>query len=333
SLEEMRQEFWNLIMHDHPDSLLLRFLRARKWEVAKALSAAVNTLQWRIREDVAGIIRDGEAALNTRPLQLGQSYLHGTDRNQRPVCYINVRYHNKELQPFQDIRRFTIWVMETTRLMIHAPVETADIIFDLADFTMANMDFKFVKFIIQCFQAYYPESLGVYIVSSAPIFFWGVWQMITPWLDPVVASKFHCARKLTELQEFIAPENLPPRLSGTDDYEYYYPPPRAEDDVRLQDVEGREAHQATFTAISDRFVEATRKWIDAVRRSSSSNDDGSGSGSGSGGEDAEAIEAFKARDPIAAEMSVAYFKLDPYIRARTFYHRLGVLGEDGSCDW
>jgi hypothetical protein len=85
TLEEMRQEFWNIIMHDHPDSLLLRFLRARKWEVVKALNAAVNTLQWRIREDVAGIIREGEFKLNTRPLQFGQSYLHATDRKNRPV--------------------------------------------------------------------------------------------------------------------------------------------------------------------------------------------------------------------------------------------------------
>ncbi|KAI9592981.1 CRAL-TRIO domain-containing protein, partial [Syncephalis fuscata] len=311
--EELQQEFWNLIMHDHPDSLLLRFLRARKWSVVKALGVAMTTLQWRIREDVAGIIREGEAGLNTRPLTIGQSYIHNTDHNKRPVCYINVRFHNKDLQPFNDIRRFTIWVMETARLMIHAPVETADILFDLADFTMSNMDYRFVKFIVQCFQAYYPESLGVYMVSNAPLIFWGIWQMINPWLDPVVASKFHCARKLTDLQEFIAAEDLPPRLGGTDTYEYYYPPPREEDDLRLHDEEGRATRRAEFAIFTDKFLATTRTWINEAAAAK----DGSDAGA----------EAFKKRDQIAAEMNVVYFKLDPYIRSRTFYHRLEVLGE------
>jgi hypothetical protein len=206
--------------------------------------------------------------------------------------------------------------METARLMIHAPVETADIIFDLAEFTMTNMDYKFVKFIVQCFQAYYPESLGVYIVTSAPFFFRGIWNIINPWLDPVVAAKFRCTAKLTELQEFIPAENLPPRLSGTDPYEYYYPPPRTEDDLRLLDANERNKRQKEFMTISDRFLEATRQWMNEINNK---ND--------------KAADAFKARDPIAAEMNTAYFKLDPYIRSRTLYHRLGVLGEDGSCDW
>lgn len=85
SLDEMRDAFWGLILHDHPDSLLLRFLRARKWVVLEALAMSLNTLQWRVREDVAGIVRRGERALNLRPFEIGQSYVHGVDHKGRPI--------------------------------------------------------------------------------------------------------------------------------------------------------------------------------------------------------------------------------------------------------
>ncbi|RKP07092.1 CRAL-TRIO domain-containing protein, partial [Thamnocephalis sphaerospora] len=313
--EELRVGFWGLIMHDHPDSLLLRFLRARKWVVVKALEGAVLTLQWRVRENLAEIVREGEAKLNLRTLQIGQAYMHGVDKQQRPVCYIAARHHNKDLQPFEDIRRFTLWTMETVRLMIHPPVETVDILFDLGDFTMANMDYNFVKFIVQCFQAYYPESLGVYVVANAPWVFWGIWKIITPLLDPVVASKFQCARKVNDLQEYIDPSWLLPSLGGTDERGFTYLPYRKEDDYRLNDEAGRAEHQAALDALNTRFVAQTRDWIAA-------------------GENAAALEtASKERDGTADEMRTAFFKLDPYVRSRTFYHRLGVLGEDGSCDW
>lgn len=47
---ELRQAFWDMVKSDNPDGLLLRFLRARKWDVEKALVMMVATMQWRANE-------------------------------------------------------------------------------------------------------------------------------------------------------------------------------------------------------------------------------------------------------------------------------------------
>jgi hypothetical protein len=62
--EELRAAFWSMVKHDHPDGLFLRFLRARKWDVEKALAMLIATMHWRsyeakVDEDV---VYNGEAA-------------------------------------------------------------------------------------------------------------------------------------------------------------------------------------------------------------------------------------------------------------------------------
>ena len=43
----------------------------------------------------------------------------------------------------------------------------------MTGFSLANMDYTPLKFIIQCFEANYPESLGVVLVHNAPWVFKG----------------------------------------------------------------------------------------------------------------------------------------------------------------
>ena len=47
------------------------------------------------------------------------------------------------------------------------------VIFDMTGFSMANMDYTPVKFMIKCFEANYPESLGAVLVHNAPWIFQG----------------------------------------------------------------------------------------------------------------------------------------------------------------
>ncbi|KAG0017543.1 hypothetical protein BGZ81_010700 [Podila clonocystis] len=326
SVEQLRPALWNNILGDHPDSLLLRFLRARKWNVNNGLNMILKAFKWRLEDDIEEVKSKSEEELNAKyrgfklQMEMGKSYLHGTDKNGRPVVYINVRMHKPADQDQKALEKFTIYVMEMGRLMIQPPVETACLVFDMTGFSLANMDYNFVKFLVQCFEAYYPESLGILLIHKAPFVFWGVWKIIEPWLDPVVASKIRFTRSDQEMTEVIDANHLPNKYDGgKDQFKYEYIPVVAGENDRMKDTETKERLLEEWKAIMWKFEALTREWIACKKVE--------------GARSEEVIEA--ERLAITKDLRVAYFKLDPYIRARSLYHRSEhpVLQADGTAIW
>ncbi|CAG8583914.1 19004_t:CDS:2 [Rhizophagus irregularis] len=154
SPEDLRKAFWILTGADDPDILLLRFLRARKWDVEKAIIMLISTLKWRLQFDVNNIIKGGELGMEkyfaekgVKGLSIqftsGKSFVRGTDKEGRPITYVNVKAHKKDEQNLEVLQMFTIYVMETVRLMIQPPIETGCLIFNMEGFSLANMhDFE-----------------------------------------------------------------------------------------------------------------------------------------------------------------------------------------------
>lgn len=141
---DIRRSFWDMVKHDHPDGLLLRFLRARKWDVHNALVMLIATMHWRLKEMHVDedIMRNGEAtaALDSlssdqslkkegadfmAQLRLGKSFLHGTDKEGRPICFVRVRLHKQGEQSEASLERYTVYTIETARLLLVSNVDTA----------------------------------------------------------------------------------------------------------------------------------------------------------------------------------------------------------------
>jgi hypothetical protein len=126
--EELRRTFWSMVKHDHPDALLLRFLRARKWDVEKALIMMISTMHWRSDEMHVDdeVVKNGElAALEhimsadaktkkysedfITQLRMGKSFLHGLDNEGRPMCFVRARLHSRQ----SDKPRHRLWKLTT----------------------------------------------------------------------------------------------------------------------------------------------------------------------------------------------------------------------------
>ncbi|KAL9560557.1 hypothetical protein PS6_000012 [Mucor atramentarius] len=211
--ELLREAFWGMVATDNPDSTLLRFLRARKWDLDAAYNMLTNTLRWRLEMRINEIVSLGETGLieelEKAKTGLGVAFkkqleqkmvtLGGPDRRARGVCFVNVQVHHKDNQPLEVMKLLTIYVMETSRVICDYPMET---------------DFEVVKFLVGCFQAYYPETLGLACVHKAPWVFSTIWNLITPILDPVVASKIVFTKNLDELEKYVASDSLPIIITG-----------------------------------------------------------------------------------------------------------------------
>jgi len=80
--------------HDNPDSSMLRFLRARKWDVDRALAMLAAALKFRFEKDIEGIIHKGEDGLKDVPGFLNQfrrgiSYIKGnSDVGEYPIYFM-----------------------------------------------------------------------------------------------------------------------------------------------------------------------------------------------------------------------------------------------------
>jgi hypothetical protein len=142
--EEMCFSILKMIKQEHPDSLLLRFLRARKWDVGKGFTMMATNILWRREMDVDDDIlpkgelyaleqsRDDKLTPKQKKegqdfieqLKTGKSFLHGFDRQGRPVNYVRVKIHKPGAQSEEVLERYIVHVIETTRLIVVPPIET-----------------------------------------------------------------------------------------------------------------------------------------------------------------------------------------------------------------
>lgn len=175
------------------------------------------------------------------------------------------------------------------------------------------MDYAPVRFMIKCFEANYPESLGVVVVHRAPWIFQGIWTIIRGWLDPVVASKVNFTKNVEELEKFIPRERISKDMGGGESWEWRYEEVRDGENEKMKDKEGREALEGEMRAVVERFEAETRRWIDGRKDGDAAEKDG----------------GRKGREEAAERLRENYWKLDPYIRARSVYDRVGLLGEGG----
>ncbi|KAJ5145462.1 uncharacterized protein N7515_000026 [Penicillium bovifimosum] len=326
-----------MIKQEHPDSLLLRFLRARKWDVGKAFAMMASNILWRKESGVDEEVlprgeefalkqslsatatpkdrKDGADFINQ--LKSGKSYLHGFDRDGRPVNYVRVKIHKPGAQSEEALERYIIHVIESTRLTVAHPIETGTIVFDLTGFSLSNMDFPPVKFILKCFEANYPESLGQLLIHNAPWIFSGIWKLIHGWMDPVVASKVHFTRSIADLDKFIPRNQIPKEFGGDENWTYEYVEPAENENAVMDDTETRDAIMYDRVMIGIRVLAATAAWVSA---SSASN----------GKEEGSKVEELASRrEAVIDEFKDNYWKLDPYIRARALIDRTGMLAPGG----
>lgn len=304
-------------MAEQPDAVMLRFLRARSWDVDQAFKMLASTIKWRIETDVEGILAKGEEGLAKQEgvkknLGMAKCYFHGTDKQNRPVIYARAKYHKAGDQTNEEMLQYIVYQMETSRtlLPLGEGIETTSVVFDLTGLGMGNVDWDTATMVIKIFQSYYPETLGHAIVWNAPTIFSGIWRIIKPMLDPVVKEKIAFASSGKEMAEFIDPKHLEKDFGGTSTWRYRFKDPQAGENEHMEDAETKKARMADMQKAISAFSEATEKWING--------DSGAGE---------------ERKGKLSKRLEVRRLDLDPYIRGKTVFARDGTVVGDGRVKW
>ncbi|KAJ2781563.1 phosphatidylinositol transfer protein csr1 [Coemansia javaensis] len=329
-----RTLFWQAATQiGDPDSWVLRFLRARKWDVPSAYDMIRKTLEWRAAQAIDEVVFFGESQLHHHTMDSGLSFACTVDRLGNPVYIVRVRVNVARNRNIQAIKRFLCWQIETSQMLSAGPADgRVTMLFDLSDFTRENIDIKLLRTLISLLTNYYPETLGIVLVYVNSLLFSSLWTMIAPFIDPNVRTKIIMAKTTAELTPFIDPEHLPVDLGGDKEFTYQYAPPTSAENSCMTDAAARDAAEAHYGKAVDAYTRATREWLD---EGNSSNNNSNAAAAAAGDDDTTTTSDADTLDPGACgrdtargALHKATIALDPYIRARTLYHRTGVIKSD-----
>jgi len=90
------------------------------------------------------------------------------------------------------------------------------IIFDMKGMKY-RCDMQKQRQLIKLANDYYPERLGIALVINTNALFWGLWKLMSPWMDKATSEKVRVFQKdyLPFLEEHIGLEHIPEDLGGT----------------------------------------------------------------------------------------------------------------------
>ncbi|KAJ6613348.1 CRAL-TRIO domain-containing protein [Mycena sp. CBHHK59/15] len=241
-LEAFRREiFKEGILHEGDtigtdDETLLRFLRARKFNLAQSKKMIADAQEWRKAFNGTGLDQlyaeidpfdypEREAVFQCWPL-----YFHKTDKKGRPLnvhtlsgvdfpklyqtCTPERHWHslvvNAECLPRE--------VLPASSRQAGKPIGTVFVIVDLKGFSLSKFwQMKtMARDSFQISQDYFPETMGQLAIVNAPSSFAFIWSMIKPWLAKETADKVDIlgSNYKNVLLDLIDADSLPSTLGG-----------------------------------------------------------------------------------------------------------------------
>ncbi|XP_022109496.1 SEC14-like protein 2 [Acanthaster planci] len=228
-LHQFRSAVSDILKPEHDDHYLLRWLRARKFDLKKSEKMLRDHFEFRKRWDVDYIANQWKPPEVLDKFFVGG--LFGEDREGSPVWFDPYGHIDTKgivmSVARQDFLRFKILACERIQQALREQskkhgrrIEMYTLVFDLDRVNFSHLWRPFVNLyneVIKIWEANYPESLKVVLVINTPKMFSVGFNLIKPFLSEETAAKavivdshYHEA-----LFNMISKENVPIHYGGT----------------------------------------------------------------------------------------------------------------------
>ena len=216
----------------YDDLYLLRFLRARKFDLVKTMEMFKKFLQWRVEKQVDNL-RENFQIQNL--IAIKKVYPHGyhrTDKIGRPV-YIEL-YDKTDVKELFKItteenmvnyyikqyERQMKYIFPACSAVVERPVEQSCTILDANGIGIGALigPIKgFLKLASSIGQDYYPEMLGKMTIVNVGFFFRAIWTLVKSFLDQKTQDKISLLKSnyKEDLLKLVDEDKLPQFFGGT----------------------------------------------------------------------------------------------------------------------
>ena len=215
----------------YDDLFLLRFLRARKFDLVKTMEMFKKFINWRVEKNVDDL-RENFFLENL--IEVKKLYPHGyhrTDKLGRPI-YIElydktdvkglfkitteenmVKYYIKQYE------RQMKYIFPACSAVVQKPIEQSCTILDANGIGITSLvgPIKgFLKLASDIGQDYYPEMLGKMTIVNVGMFFRAIWSMVKGFIDPKTQAKITLLKSnyKDELLKLVDEDKLPSFFGG-----------------------------------------------------------------------------------------------------------------------
>lgn len=184
SVEKIQKHRPNEFSRYCSDASISRYLRARNWNVKKAVKMLEASLIWRTNYKPEEIRWEDVAAEGETGKIYRSSY---KDKNGRVVLVLRPRFQNSTSTKMQV--KHLVYCMENAILNLPSDQEQMIWLIDFRDFKLSNISIKSTKETAYILQEQYPERLGLAILYNPPKFFEPFYKIVKPFLEPKTANK------------------------------------------------------------------------------------------------------------------------------------------------
>ncbi|KAL8046221.1 hypothetical protein ABFX02_08G163800 [Erythranthe guttata] len=220
------------VIHDDYHTLL-RFLKARDFDISKTIQMWEELLDWRKEFGADTILQDFKFEELEEVLEYYPQGYHGVDREGRPVYIERLgKAHPSKLMRVTSIERYVKYHVQEFERAINEKFPACSIaakrricssttILDVHGLGIKNFTAtaaSLLAAVTKIDNNYYPETLHrMYVVNAGTGFKKVLWPAAQKFLDPKTIAKIHVLdpKSLGKLLEVIDPSQLPDFLGGS----------------------------------------------------------------------------------------------------------------------